>query len=102
MVVQCIPATWLFARSTGGQHGVGRDCGVESRKERGAQRTKRLPIASAKWFTGHVAERNARIAGFGRWDVVAANARGNFEQSRGQVGESISPVLFEKLRTVTE
>ena len=62
MVVQCIPATWLFARRTGGQHGVGRDCGVESRKERGAQRTKRLPIASTKWLTGHVAERNAWIA----------------------------------------
>lgn len=34
---------------------------------------------------------------FGKWDVVAANARENLEQSRGHVGASVSERVFERL-----
>jgi aminoglycoside phosphotransferase family enzyme/predicted kinase len=42
------------------------------------------------------------IAAFGRFEIVASNARENFEQSAAQVGMPVSRNVFERLRTVTD
>jgi aminoglycoside phosphotransferase family enzyme/predicted kinase len=48
------------------------------------------------------AEGGPRIAAFGRFDIVARNARENFEQSRAQVGVAVSRTLFERIQSLTE
>jgi aminoglycoside phosphotransferase family enzyme/predicted kinase len=48
------------------------------------------------------AEGGSRIAESGRFEVVARNARENFEQSESQVGITISREVFDRLRTLTE
>jgi aminoglycoside phosphotransferase family enzyme/predicted kinase len=48
------------------------------------------------------ANRDDEIANYGRFDVVAQNARDNFEQSLSQVGKTVSASVFERLRTLTE
>jgi uncharacterized protein len=48
------------------------------------------------------AERSESIARFGRFDIVARNARDNLEQSRSQVGTTVSPAVFERLEALTE
>lgn len=48
------------------------------------------------------ADRGPHISAFGRFEVVARNARENFEQSRPQVGTTITPAVFERLQTLTE
>jgi uncharacterized protein len=48
------------------------------------------------------AERDESIARFGRFDVVARNARENFEQSHSQVGTTVSRRVFERVQTLTE
>ncbi len=49
-----------------------------------------------------IAETSPRIAEFGRFAVVAGNARENFEQSRGHVGSTVSFPVFERVRNLTE
>ncbi len=48
------------------------------------------------------AETSPRIASFGRFDVVAANARENFATARAHVGQSISPPVLDRLAALTE
>jgi aminoglycoside phosphotransferase family enzyme/predicted kinase len=48
------------------------------------------------------AEGGGRIAAFGRFAVVAGNARENFEQSAAQVGATVSRAAFDRLRALTE
>src|SRR5262245_50429974 len=48
------------------------------------------------------AERSELISSFGRFEVVARNARENFEQSSGLVGVAVSRPVFEQLRQQTE
>ncbi len=48
------------------------------------------------------AEANDRTAAFGRFEVVADNARENFTQSRGQVGETVSRAVLDRLESLTE
>ena len=43
------------------------------------------------------AEAGPEISRFGRFDVVAGNARENLEQSRPHVGETLSPTVFRRL-----
>jgi aminoglycoside phosphotransferase family enzyme/predicted kinase len=43
-----------------------------------------------------------RIAAFGRYEVVAGNARENFEQSRSHVGTTVNRTVFEQLEMLTE
>lgn len=52
-------------------------------------------------FHAH-AEASERIATFGRFEVVARNARENFEQSAAQVGITISRPVFDRLRALNE
>lgn len=42
------------------------------------------------------------IAHFGRWEVVAGNARENFEQSRAQAGSVVDPSILERAERLTE
>src|SRR5262245_2544469 len=43
-----------------------------------------------------------RVAAFGRFEVVARNARENFGQSAAQVGRTVSRAVFDRLRDLTE
>ena len=48
------------------------------------------------------AERNVHIASFGRFDVVAQNARENFKQTEPHVGVTVSATVYERIRSLTE
>lgn len=48
------------------------------------------------------AQSNERIASFGRFAAVAHNARENFKQAEPLVGATASPVVFERVRALTE
>lgn len=48
------------------------------------------------------ADGGPRVAGFGRFDVVAGNARENFTQAEPHVGTTLSRPVFDRLRTRTE
>jgi aminoglycoside phosphotransferase family enzyme/predicted kinase len=48
------------------------------------------------------AESGERIATYGRFPVVAKNARENFEHSAVQVGTTVSKSVFQRARTLTE
>ncbi len=48
------------------------------------------------------AEATDRTAAFGRFEVVAGNARENFAQSRGHVGATVSRAVFDRLEALTE
>jgi aminoglycoside phosphotransferase family enzyme/predicted kinase len=48
------------------------------------------------------AEGSEAVAAFGRFDVVAGNARENFAQSATQVGSSVSRAVHDRLRQLTE
>ena len=48
------------------------------------------------------AEAGPRIAGFGRLEVVARNARENFEQAVLQIGVTVSRPVFDRLRSLTD
>jgi aminoglycoside phosphotransferase family enzyme/predicted kinase len=48
------------------------------------------------------AESGPHIAAFGRYEVVAQNARENFEQSKSHVGVTVSRNVFDRLRARTE
>src|SRR5205823_13363119 len=43
-----------------------------------------------------------QIAAYGRREVVARNARENFEQSRPEVGVTVSRAVFDRLTSLTE
>src|SRR5579872_2823633 len=48
------------------------------------------------------AESGPQIATFGRFGVVAKNARENFEQSLTHVGTTVSQSVFDRVRSLTE
>jgi aminoglycoside phosphotransferase family enzyme/predicted kinase len=48
------------------------------------------------------AEANEHTAHFGRFEVVAGNARENFDQCRGHVGTTVSRPVFDRLERLTE
>jgi aminoglycoside phosphotransferase family enzyme/predicted kinase len=43
-----------------------------------------------------------RVAAFGRFEVVAGNARENFEQSVAHIGTTVSDAVFTRVKTLTE
>jgi len=49
-----------------------------------------------------LAERGKHVASYGRFEVVAGNARENFDQSESQVGAAVSRSAFDRLRFLTE
>jgi uncharacterized protein len=48
------------------------------------------------------AERGEHVSRFGRFDVVAGNARDNFTQSANHVGQTVRRSVFERCRELTE
>ncbi len=48
------------------------------------------------------ADHGPHISTFGRFDVVAGNARENFEQASSLVGSTLSRAVFDRLRALTE
>ncbi len=48
------------------------------------------------------AERGPHVSRFGRWEVVARNARENFEQTRGHRGRAVDPGVWDRVRELTE
>jgi uncharacterized protein len=48
------------------------------------------------------ADGGEKIAAFGRLEVVARNARENFDQSEAEVGVTVSRQVFDRLRELTE
>jgi aminoglycoside phosphotransferase family enzyme/predicted kinase len=48
------------------------------------------------------ADANDRISEFGRFAVVADNARENFTQCQALVGVTVSPAVFERVRALTQ
>ncbi|MEX0676070.1 MAG: AAA family ATPase [Pirellulales bacterium] len=71
---------------------------LESRLERGAVTIELVEAVARRIAAFHdAAETNERIAAFGRSEVVARNARDNFEQSRSHVGQTISRAVFARL-----
>lgn len=52
-------------------------------------------------FHAH-AESSPRVAAFGRIEVVAGNARENFEQSVDHIGTTVSDAVFTRVKTLTE
>jgi aminoglycoside phosphotransferase family enzyme/predicted kinase len=76
---------------------------LESRLERGAVGRQLIDAVARKIADFHArAETSERIASFGRHDIVAANARGNFEQSSRHVGTTISRRVFARLQALTD
>ncbi len=76
---------------------------LESCLHRGELSKEMLADLALKLSLFHAgAERNERIAAFGRFDVAARNARENFEQSTTHAGLTVSESVFERLRALTE
>ncbi len=70
------------------------------RDELGAAALEALARRLAGLHAG--ARRDEHIASFGRFDVVADNARGNLGPSREQVGATLSPNVFARLAELLE
>ncbi len=48
------------------------------------------------------AETNEHIVSYGHFETVAKNARENFSQSQAEVGRTVHPDVFDRVRTLTE
>jgi aminoglycoside phosphotransferase family enzyme/predicted kinase len=76
---------------------------LEQRLMRGeidATRVEQVATILARFHA--MAERSDTISRFGRFDMVARNTRENFEQAAGEVGRTIHPAVFARLRDATE
>jgi aminoglycoside phosphotransferase family enzyme/predicted kinase len=73
------------------------------RLQRGEVETELVEALARKIASFHArAEAGERIAAYGRFDAVCRNARENFEQSKPQVGHTLSQTVFERLAALTE
>jgi hypothetical protein len=76
---------------------------LSSAMERDDLRQEHLRAVAERMASFHrSADRGAHIAAFGRFDVVAGNARENFTQSAAEVGATVSAGVFAELRALTE
>ncbi len=76
---------------------------LERRLERGVVAVPHLEALARTVAGFHArAEAGKHVAAFGRFAVVAGNARENFAQSVGRVGTTVSPAVFARLRALTE
>src|SRR5579862_5522002 len=79
------------------------DSTLEKRLEHGQVGVPQITALAEKIALFHAqAEGGSQVARFGRFDVVASNARENFEQSALQVGITVDRMVFDRLRTLTE
>jgi aminoglycoside phosphotransferase family enzyme/predicted kinase len=76
---------------------------LEKRLQCGQVEVGLLKALARKVASFHArAEGGEHIAAFGRFEVVARNARENFDQVAPQVGTTLSRAVFERLRGLTE
>jgi uncharacterized protein len=76
---------------------------LESRLERGAVDGELIDAVARHIADFHArAETSEQIAAMGRHEIVAGNARGNFEQSRRHVGTTISRPVAARLQALTD
>src|SRR5262249_39593494 len=76
---------------------------LQNRLRRGEVRPDLVIALARKVAAFHAtADRGDRIAAFGRFEVVAGNARENFDQSAPQVGVTLSRPVYERLRALTD
>ncbi len=79
------------------------DANIEARLDRGQLEAGVVADLAARIAGFHrTAEGGERIAAFGRFQVVASNARENLEQVEPRVGITISRPVFERLRALVE
>jgi aminoglycoside phosphotransferase family enzyme/predicted kinase len=69
-------------------------------EEVGGELLEDLARRLARFHAG--ADHGAHVSAFGRFEVVAGNARENFAQAAAQVGTTVSRAVFARLRTLTE
>jgi aminoglycoside phosphotransferase family enzyme/predicted kinase len=76
---------------------------LRERLKRGDVTTATIGMLARRLAQFHAsAERNERIASFGRHEVVASNARENFNQAASRVGTAVSRSVIDRLRALTE
>jgi aminoglycoside phosphotransferase family enzyme/predicted kinase len=76
---------------------------LQQRLERGQVSVGAVEALAHKVASFHArAEAGGHIAAFGRLEVVARNARENFDQAAPQVGTTLSRAVWERLRALTE
>jgi aminoglycoside phosphotransferase family enzyme/predicted kinase len=79
------------------------DATLEYRLARGEVEDERIRALARKIASFHAqAETGAAIAALGRFEVVAGNARENFAQTASQVGTTIRPNVYDRVRSLTE
>jgi aminoglycoside phosphotransferase family enzyme/predicted kinase len=79
------------------------DANMESRLDRGQLDTGNVADLAGRIAAFHAAaEGGERIAAFGRFDVVAGNARENLEQAAPHVGTTISRAVLDRLQSLVE
>jgi aminoglycoside phosphotransferase family enzyme/predicted kinase len=76
---------------------------LENRLARGEVSIEQIRALAQRlaWFH-RTAEASEQIASFGRFTVVAQNARENFKQAAPQIGTTVSPMVFERVRELTD
>ena len=76
---------------------------LQSRLPRGEVDVQVVAALARKIALFHAqAESGPRVASFGRFEVVAGNARENFEQSTTHVGNTVSKAVFTRAQALTE
>lgn len=76
---------------------------LQARLERDEVEPGELEALAAHLAAFHgEARRGPEVARYGRFEVVAENARDNLTQSEGQIGRTIRPQVFERLSELTE
>jgi aminoglycoside phosphotransferase family enzyme/predicted kinase len=76
---------------------------LQSRLPRGEVGVQMVEALAHKIASFHAqAESGPRVAGFGSFEVVARNARENFEQSTAHVGNTVSRAVFARAQSLTE
>lgn len=76
---------------------------LQSRLPRGEVGVPVMEALARKIAAFHTqAESGPRVVHFGRFEVVAGNARENFEQSTAYVGNTVSKAVFARAQALTE
>jgi aminoglycoside phosphotransferase family enzyme len=79
------------------------DATLQSRLEQGDVEAEVMEALARKIASFHAhAESGPRVAAFGRFEVVAGNARENFEQSAAHVGTTVTKAVFARVQALTE
>lgn len=76
---------------------------LEHRLEHGELQAEQLKDLAGRIADFHrQADRSERISRGGQFDIVAGNARENFEQVTPEIGRTVHPEVFQRLRALTE